>query len=164
MAPVGFEQDINNMLFSYRAGAVSETDFELLMAAEHKRSTYAIQISDKIRNEIEDMFTLYDRIADCMSKKIVVPNDVSQAIFSIISKTMLTVKNFQRIVKSSSLTIGSCIISAESELTTFNEGQKPISIADLLAVLSNLELNQKKPGKRTTYSMRRHFMKPLLLY
>ena len=136
---VGFEQDISNMMYSFSAGVVSESDFENLMAAEKKRTSYSITLSEAVRNEMENIFTLYDKMIGSMDKRVVIPAEIIQAVFQYISKGMLIVKNFQRVVKSSSLTIGSTIATADAELAAGLEAEKPIDVVTMIATLDELQ-------------------------
>jgi len=141
---VGFEQDISNILFSFQSGVMTDADLEMLMGAEKKRTVYATQISEFVSKEIEKVFTLYDKIVDCLTKNLNVPQDLLQVVFQYISKAMLSIRCFQKVVKSSSLTISSSIVSAEAELASAVEADKIPDMAGLLEQMSRLESEQKK--------------------
>lgn len=140
---IGFEQDIINMIYSFNAGAMSEYDLENLMAAEKKRTAYSIMLANGVREEMENIFTLYDKMVGSMDKRVVIPTDVLQAVFQYIGKGMMIIKNFQRIVKTSSLTVGSTIAAADAEFSTAAAAEKVIDVPALLAILDELQKKQK---------------------
>ena len=142
---LGFEQDIRNLMFSFQAGVASESDFESLIEAESKRNAYSIKMSDLIRKEVENIYTLFDKIADCVGKKLKIPNEVNQGVFNYITKVMLIIKNFQKGLKSTTLTIGSSIIQSEDEIRANDEAMKKnVSLEELMALLLKLEEVRKK--------------------
>jgi len=141
---VGFEQDINNLIYSFESNVLTGNDLELLKTSENKRTNYAIKTSDSIKKELENVFALYDKVVDSLSKNLKVPSDTLQAVFQYISRVMISISNFDKVIKSSSLTISSSIIAAESAISSALEQDMTPDLSKLLEGLVNLEIEQKR--------------------
>ncbi len=70
MEKIGFQQDIHNMMLSMEIGALSTSDLESLSAAEGKRGSYSVTVAEMISAETENVFALYEKMAECFSKKV----------------------------------------------------------------------------------------------
>ena len=67
---LGFEQDIANMIYSFDAGVLSVEDLENLLKSERKKNAYTIQMTGIISQEMEKLFTLYEKMTECFIKKV----------------------------------------------------------------------------------------------
>ena len=70
MEIAGFQRDISNMMMSLEVGALSSDDLDALKTAEGKRGTYTIKLIEMIAMETEKIHTLYEKMADCILKKV----------------------------------------------------------------------------------------------
>ena len=70
MEKIGFQQDISNMMMSLEVGALSSDDLDALSTAEGKRGTYSIKVVEMMEVETEKINTLYEKMADCILKKV----------------------------------------------------------------------------------------------
>ena len=72
---------------------------------------------------------------------MVIPYDISQVIFALIGKIMQRIKVLKKVVKSSAMTIGSSIMSSETELV--NSEIPTANIFDLIEQLNALETKKE---------------------
>lgn len=75
--------------------------------------------------------------------QVMIPHDTAQAIFTFMSKIMMTVKIMKKVINSSSLTIGSSVMQGEAEFKNAVEREKPVDLQALITGLYELELKNQ---------------------
>ena len=75
--------------------------------------------------------------------QVVPPHETAQAIFSYVSKIMMTLKIMKKVINSSSMTMGSSIMQSEAEIKSLLDREKPVDLPALIEGLVELELKNQ---------------------
>ena len=81
----------------------------------------------------------HNRCLHIFFSQVVIPFDISQAVFTLIAKILQRIKILKKVVSSSSMTIGSTVMSAETELQNAEQGSPDMNIASFVEQLKELE-------------------------